>query len=134
LRRFTGYYSNKLQQQSNQQIQQITVHKITGYNHNIVFKKYHFCKENGTQVYETFPLVTIQPLQQHWPSTLIKQKKCANSKNDVYNYTSEALILTIDPTLLLNELRLQIRRVKDIGSTKNILTIVFQTCLRDLFL
>jgi hypothetical protein len=40
---------------------------------NIVFKISLLQKENGTQVYETFPFVTIQPLQQHWPSTLIKQ-------------------------------------------------------------
>jgi PBP1b-binding outer membrane lipoprotein LpoB len=98
--------------------------KITGYNHNIVFKNITFAKENGTQVYETFPFgdytTTATALAFNFDQTV---EKCANS-NDVYNYTtSEALILTIDPTLLLNEVTAANAPRKGlIGSTKNILT------------
>jgi hypothetical protein len=33
--------------------------RISGYNHNIVFKNITLQKSNGTQVYETFPLVIM---------------------------------------------------------------------------
>lgn len=78
--------------------------EITGYNHNIIFKNITFAKPNGTQVYETFAFgdytTTITALEFDFDETL---EKCSSS-NEVYNYnSSEALVLTIDPNLILNE-------------------------------
>jgi hypothetical protein len=98
--------------------------KITGYNHNIVFKNITFAKENGTQVYETFPFgdftTTATNLAFNFDKTL---EKCSNSIL-VYNYTtSEALTLAIDPALLSNEVTAPNTPRKGIlSATKNILT------------
>ena len=98
--------------------------RITGYNHNIVFKNITFAKSSGTQVYETFPfgdyVTTATPLPFLFDETV---EKCSNS-NQIYNYTSsEALLLTIDPTLIKNEVTpLNSPRVGIIGTTSNILT------------
>ena len=79
--------------------------KITGYNHNVVFKNITFAKNNGTQVYETFPfgdyVTTATPLPFGFDETL---EQCRSSKQ-IYNYTSsEALTLDIDPDLIKNEI------------------------------
>lgn len=79
--------------------------KITGYNHNVVFKNITFAKNNGTQVYETFPfgdyVTTATPLPFGFDETL---EQCSSSKQ-IYNYTSsEALTLDIDPDLIKNEI------------------------------
>ncbi len=98
--------------------------KITGYNHNIVFKNITFAKNNGTQVYETFPfgdyITTATNLPFNFDQTL---EKCSDS-NQVYNYnSSEAIILTVDPTLIANEATpLNSPRTGLIGTTQNILT------------
>lgn len=95
--------------------------KITGYNHSIVLKNVTFAKTIGTQVYETFPFgnytTTITPLAFNFDQTL---EKCT-STNEVYNYnTSEAVILNIDPNLILNEVTpLNTPRTGLIGTTTN---------------
>lgn len=79
--------------------------KITGYNHNIVFKNITFSKTNGTQVYENFTfgnyVTTITSLPFNFDQTL---EKCeTNTPNLLYNFNSnEALTLEIDPSLLEN--------------------------------
>lgn len=98
--------------------------KIDGYNHNIVLKNVTFEKPNGTQVYETFSFgnytTSITSLKLNFDQTL---EKCTSS-NDVYNNNaSEALILTIDPNLILNEATpLNTPRTGLIGTSSNILT------------
>jgi hypothetical protein len=95
--------------------------RITGYNHNIVFKNVTFAKSNGTQVYETFPfgdyVTSATPLPFLFDKTV---EKCSNS-NLVYNYTSsEALTLDIDPSLIVNTVTaLNSPRTGVIGSTSN---------------
>lgn len=79
--------------------------KITGYNHNIVFKNIAFTKSNGTQVYETFPFGDYVTTTNNLPFNFDKTiDRCtANTPNLLYNYTSsEALTLDIDPTLIVN--------------------------------
>ena len=98
--------------------------RITGYNHNIVFKNITFTKSNGTQVYETFPfgdyVTTATALPFLFDETI---EKCSTS-NQIYNYTSsEALLLTIDPNLIINEVTpLNSPRTGIIGTTTNVLT------------
>lgn len=98
--------------------------KITGYNHNITFKNITFDKGNGTQVYETFPfgdyLISATPLPFAFNKTL---EQCSSSKQ-LYDYnSSEALILDIDPTLIINEATpLNAPRTGLISDTKNKLT------------
>lgn len=98
--------------------------RISGYNHNITFKNITFSKANGTQVYETFPFgdytTSATTLPFNFDQTL---EKCTSS-NDVYNYnTSEALILTIDPSLIVNQATvLNSPRTGLIGTSSNVLT------------
>lgn len=98
--------------------------RITGYNHNIIFKNITFDRNNGTQVYETFPFgdykTSATSLSLAFDKTL---EKCSNS-NVIYNYnSSEALLLNIDPSLILNEATpLNSPRTGLIESTKNQLT------------
>ena len=98
--------------------------KITGYNHNITFKNITFVKSNGTQVYETFPfgdyVISATPLPFAFNKTL---EQCSSSKQ-LYDYnSSEALILDIDPTLIVNEATpLNAPRAGLICNTKNKLT------------
>ena len=98
--------------------------KITGYNHNIVLKNVTFAKTIGTQVYETFPFgnytTTITPLDFKFDQTL---EKCTSS-NEIYNHNAgEALILNIDPNLILNEVTpLDTPRTGLIGTTSNTFT------------
>lgn len=98
--------------------------KITGYNHNITFKNITFVKSNGTQVYETFPfgdyVISATPLPFAFNKTL---EQCPTSKQ-LYDYnSSEALILDIDPTLIVNVATpLNTPRTGLISDTKNKLT------------
>ncbi|MFV8393642.1 hypothetical protein [Flavobacterium sp. LB2P6] len=98
--------------------------KITGYNHNITFKNITFVKSNGTQVYETFPfgdyVISATPLPFAFNKTL---EQCSSSKQ-LYDYnSSEALILDIDPALIVNEATpLNTPRTGLISNTKNKLT------------
>lgn len=76
---------------------------ITGYNHNITFKNITFDKGNGTQVYETFVFgdyqIAATPLPFSFNKTL---EQCTTSKQ-LYDYnSSEALILDIDASLIVN--------------------------------
>ena len=98
--------------------------KITGYNHNITFKNITFVKSNGTQVYETFPfgdyVISATPLPFAFNKTL---EQCSSSKQ-LYDYnSSEALILDIDPALIVNQATpLNAPRTGLISDTKNKLT------------
>ncbi|MFV8375726.1 hypothetical protein [Flavobacterium sp. LB1P62] len=98
--------------------------RITGYNHNIVFKNVTFAKSSGTQVYETFPfgdyVTTATALPFQFDQTV---EQCSTSKQ-IYNYTSsEALILDIDPTLIVSSATpLNTPRTGLIGATVNKLT------------
>jgi hypothetical protein len=98
--------------------------RITGYNHNIVFKNVTFAKSSGTQVYETFPfgdyVTTATALPFLFDQTV---EQCSVSKQ-IYNYTSsEALILDIDPTLIVSSATpLNTPRTGLIGTTVNKLT------------
>lgn len=100
--------------------------RITGYNHNIVFKNITFTKNSGTpQVYETFPfgdfITTSTPLAFEFDQVV---EQCPTSKQ-IYNYvSSEALTIdSIDPALIVNvETPLNTPRTGLISSTKNKLT------------
>ena len=98
--------------------------KITGYNHNITFKNITFVKSNGTQVYETFPfgdyVISATPLPFAFNKTL---EQCSSSKQ-LYDYnSSEALILDIDPALIVNQATpLNTPRTGLISDAKNKLT------------
>jgi hypothetical protein len=98
--------------------------KITGYNHNITFKNITFDKGNGKQGYETFPFgdyqIAATPLPFSFNETL---EQCAKSKQ-LYDYnSSEALILDIDPDLIVNAVTpLNTPRTGLISDTKNKLT------------
>ena len=96
--------------------------RITGYNHNIVFKNITFTKTSGTQVYETFAFgdyITPATALPFGFDKLVEQ--CPTSKQ-IYNYvSSESLTLdSIDPILIVNaETPLNSPRTGVIGSIKN---------------
>jgi hypothetical protein len=98
--------------------------RITGYNHNIVFKNVTFAKNSGTQVYETFPfgdyVISATTLPFGFDQTV---EKCSTS-NQIYNYnSSESLTLDIDPTLIASVATpLNTPRTGLIGTTNNKLT------------
>ena len=98
--------------------------KITGYNHNITFKNITFLRSSGTQVYETFPFgdytISATPL----PFAFNKTLEQCNSPKQLYDYnSSEALILDIDPTLIVNQVTpINTPRTGLISDTKNKLT------------
>ncbi len=100
--------------------------RISGYNHNIVFKNITFTKANGTQVYETFPfgdyVTTTTSLPFGFDETT--ERCTANTPNLLYNYTgSEALTLDIDPSLIDNTVTpLNSPRTGILGTTTNKLT------------
>jgi hypothetical protein len=100
--------------------------KITGYNHNIVFKDITFTKTNGTQVYETFPFGNYQTSVTSLPFGFDETiERCAtNTPNLIYNYTSsEALTLAIDPALIVSAATpLNAPRTGLISATTNKLT------------
>ena len=99
--------------------------RITGYNHNIIFKNITFEKATGPQVYETFTFgdyVTSSTSLPFGFDTTVEQ--CSSSKQ-VYNYTSsESFTLdNLDPSLIQNvETPLNTPRTAVIGSVLNKLT------------
>lgn len=98
--------------------------RITGYNHNIVFKNITFAKSNGTQVYETFPFGDYITTSNSLPFLFDKTVEKCNSSNLIYNHTSsEALTLNIDPSLIANAATsLNSPRTGVIGTTSNVLS------------
>ncbi|RVT73455.1 hypothetical protein EOD40_14520 [Flavobacterium sufflavum] len=98
--------------------------KITGYNHNITFKNVTFAKTSGTQVYETFPFGDYTTSATNLPFNFNQTLEKCSSSNEVYDYnTSEALILKIDPSLIVNQATaLNSPRTGLIGSSSNVLT------------
>ena len=101
--------------------------KITGYNHNIIFKNITFSRANGTQVYEIFSFgnYVIADTKTTIPFTFDETlEKCtANTPNLLYNYNSnEALTLNIDPSLLINEVTpLNAPRIGVLSDSSNVL-------------
>lgn len=78
---------------------------ITGYKHNIIFKNITFGKGDGTtQFYESFVfgdyLKNITPLALAFKQDL---RFCASAGTVYETSAAEALILTIDPLLIVNE-------------------------------
>lgn len=97
--------------------------RITGYNHNIVFKNITFDKAIGTQVYETFPFgdYTTPPINILPFGFEQVVKQCPTSKL-LYNRTSsEGLTIeNIDPALIVNTATaLNTPRTAVIGSINN---------------
>ncbi|MCF8322188.1 MAG: hypothetical protein K9I26_03485 [Flavobacterium sp.] len=107
--------------------------KITGYNHNIVFKDVTFLKKNGTQVYESFTFGNYETKVDLLPFSFDQTiEKCAtNSPNLLYNFnSSESLTLDIDPSLLANEVTaLNTPRTGLLSASNNILTYRFYSGL-----
>ncbi|MBA4319521.1 MAG: hypothetical protein C0412_14055 [Flavobacterium sp.] len=101
--------------------------RITGYNHNIVFKNITFDKGDGTNIkHETFPFGDYITSPTNTLPFGFEQvvKQCATSKQ-LYNRTSsEALTIdNIDPALIVNtETPLNTPRTAVIGSINNKLT------------
>lgn len=98
--------------------------RISGYNHNIVFKNITFAKSSGTQVYETFPFGDYVTPATALPFLFDKTIEQCGSSNLIYNYTSsESLTLAIDPNLIANEVTpLDNPRIGILGTSTNILT------------
>lgn len=98
--------------------------KITGYNHNIIFKNITFDKGNGTQVYETFVFGDYKTTANSLPFTFPKVlKQCSISKQLYDKNSAEALILDIDPSLITNVATpLNTPRTALIGTIQNKLT------------
>jgi len=101
--------------------------RITGYNHNIVFKNITFTKSNGKpQTYETFPFgdYVTKPTNDIAFGFDKIVEQCPDRKR-IYNYVSgESLTIDgIDPTLIVNtETPLNTPRTGLISSLKNKLT------------
>lgn len=73
--------------------------RITGYNHNIIFKNITFDKPGGDQFYQSFTfgsyVTPVTPL----PFAFDDEVEKCTSGNTVYNTSgSEALVLNLDPT------------------------------------
>jgi hypothetical protein len=98
--------------------------KITGYNHNVVFKNVTFAKSNGSQVYETFPFGDYVTSATTLPFLFDQTLDKCSSSNQVYNFTSsEAMQLNIDPSLIINQVTpLNTPRTGLISSSTNSLT------------
>lgn len=98
--------------------------RITGYNHNITFKNITFQKNNGTQVYETFPFGDYTTQATPLPFGFDKVVEQCPTTKQIYNYvSSEALTLdAIDPALIVNVETLNTPRTALIGSVQNRLT------------
>ena len=100
--------------------------RITGYNHNIVFKNITFDKATGPQTYQTFPFGDYTTAPTNILTIGFEQvvKQCPASKL-LYNRTSnEGLTIeNIDPALIVNtETPLNTPRTAVIGSINNRLT------------
>ncbi|MDD5151666.1 MAG: hypothetical protein PHC28_14505, partial [Flavobacterium sp.] len=96
--------------------------RITGYNHNIVFKNITFAKTNGTQVYETFAFGDYVTSATSLPFNFDKTLEQCSTSNQIYNYTTsgEALTLDIDPTLIVSAVTpLNSPRIGLISTTTN---------------
>lgn len=95
---------------------------ITGYKHNIIFKNITFGKGDGTtQFYESLGfgdyLKNITPLALAFKQDL---RFCASAGTVYETSSAEALILTIDPLLIVNEDTPKDKpRTGVIGSVKN---------------
>ena len=98
--------------------------RISGYTHNITFKNITFDKSNGTQVYETFVFGDYVIAATALPFTFRKiLNQCPISKQLYDSNSSEALILDIDPALIVNSpTPLNSPRIGVISDTKNKLT------------
>ncbi|WP_269223140.1 hypothetical protein [Flavobacterium sp. IMCC34518] len=101
--------------------------RISGYNHNIIFKNIKFIKSDGTfQLYETLAFGDYyKALDPKIPFNFISTGlKICSDKNNVYKFNeSESLVLAIDPTLIVNEVTpIGSPRIGTIGLVNNKLT------------
>ncbi len=101
--------------------------RISGYNNLIVLKNVTFSKsKGGTQVYDTFNFGTYKTTATALPFLFDETKNLnqCTSSNDLYKFTTaEAMILTIDPALIVNEVTATgAPRTGLIGTTTNKLT------------
>lgn len=108
--------------------------RITGYNHNIIFRNLTFTKEDGTtQFYETFPfgdyLKGIDPLPFNFNGLL---QICSNNGQVYEFYEGVSFTLDIDPALIANEVTpINTPRIGTIGPVKNKLAYrLFNSVLR----
>lgn len=77
--------------------------KITGYNHNIALKNITFAINNGEQVFRTLAFGDYVTTATTLPFNFEKLLTKCSSSNIVYDYkSSEAILLDIDPTLIVN--------------------------------
>ncbi|GIZ10460.1 hypothetical protein [Flavobacterium sp. UMI-01] len=98
--------------------------KITGYNHFINLKDVTFSIKNGQQTFRTLPFGDYTTTTTSLPFNFEKiLTKCSNS-NVIYDFKSfEAILLDIDPTLIVNEATpANTPRTGLIGTTTNKLT------------
>jgi hypothetical protein len=100
--------------------------RISGYNHNIIFKNIKFIKSDGSsQLYENLAFGDyFKSLEPKIPFSFNEVLKICSTKNDVYEFNeSESLVLAIDPTLIVNEVTLiGSPRIGTIGLDTNKLT------------
>ncbi|WP_418262647.1 hypothetical protein [Flavobacterium faecale] len=78
--------------------------KITGYNHYINLKDITFSIKNGEQTFRSLPFGNYTTTTTSLPFNFEKVlTKCSNS-NTIYDFKSfEAIMLDIDPSLIVNE-------------------------------
>ncbi|NRS90481.1 hypothetical protein HNQ02_003425 [Flavobacterium sp. 7E] len=101
--------------------------RISGYSHNIVFKNITFSKSTGgTQVYDVFNFGSYVTTATTLPFGFDETKalnKCSTN-DQVYKFTTgEAMELSIDPSLIINEITVANSPRKGIiGTTQNKLT------------
>jgi hypothetical protein len=108
--------------------------RITGYNHNIVFKNITFDTGSGSQVYETLTFGDYVISTSALSVSFDKVLDICSATNTVYDFnTSEALMLDIDPALIENEVTASGNpRTGLIGITTNKLTYrLFSELLTD---
>ncbi len=104
--------------------------RITGYNHNIIFRNITFLKPAGPQVEEEYVFGDFKVTINAPTLTFAKPeeaKECTDLKQ-VYNYNAAFYIMLehFDPTLFVNEATPADKpRIRDITSTQN--NVVYRT-------
>ncbi|AWG21914.1 hypothetical protein FFWV33_10455 [Flavobacterium faecale] len=105
--------------------------KITGYNHLISLENVTFDIKNGQQSYSTLPFGTYTTTATTLPFNFEKLLTKCSTSNVIYDYKSyEAILLTIDPALIVNAVTpAGTVRTGLIGATTNKLTYRYFTGL-----
>lgn len=105
--------------------------KITGYNHYINLKDITFSIKNGEQTYSSLPFGSYITTATTLPFNFEKVLTKCSSSNVLYDFKSyEAIMLDIDPTLIVNAVTpAGTPRTGLIGTTTNKLTYRYFTGL-----